>query len=111
MELPATSAVTAANFAASVRQTFAGADSKPEGPGVSSSCLRKVNESLEVMLGIYWVQQGSRRWAPYLDLEFSHSAKVTSTCQRSRVSSRPNTSVHVGAKATINGAKVRKPLD
>src|SRR5260221_3649905 len=45
MLLPATSPRTLENFAASSRQTFAGADSNPEGPGVSSSLCRKPSES------------------------------------------------------------------
>src|SRR5436190_1917796 len=44
MLLPATSFETSANPRASSRQTLAGADSKPDGPGVSSSRLRKPME-------------------------------------------------------------------
>src|SRR6185437_11683645 len=50
MLLPCTSDCTVANFAASSRQTRAGADSKPDGPGVSSRRFRKVvDESLSMV--------------------------------------------------------------
>src|SRR5438094_829061 len=47
MLLPWTSAVTFANEAAYLRQSFAGAASNPDGPGVSRSDLRKVSESAD----------------------------------------------------------------
>src|SRR6266542_518400 len=47
MLLPATSAVTLAKLLAYLRQSFAGALSKPEGPGVSRSDLRKVSDSAD----------------------------------------------------------------
>src|SRR5215208_677957 len=47
--LPVTSFVTSANARASSRHTLAGADSKPEGPGVSSSRLRNAIEDSESM--------------------------------------------------------------
>src|SRR5687767_10515276 len=47
MLLPATSPLTFANWRAWSRQTLAGADSKPEGPGVSSSFFRNVIDSGE----------------------------------------------------------------
>src|ERR1700681_1099994 len=46
---PATSPVTFANCFACSRHTFAGADSKPDGPGVSSSFLRKPSDSEEII--------------------------------------------------------------
>ena len=50
MLLPCTSDSTFANFAASSRHTRAGAASKPDGPGVSSSRFRKVTDvSLSMM--------------------------------------------------------------
>ena len=49
MLLPATSVVTSAKARASSRQTRAGADSNPEGPGVSSRRLRKAIEDSESM--------------------------------------------------------------
>src|SRR2546423_220959 len=48
--LPATSPLTFANFFACSRQILAGAASNPDGPGVSSSFLRKVIDSAEIML-------------------------------------------------------------
>src|SRR5688572_6110939 len=49
MLLPATSPRTSAKAAASSRQTRAGADSNPDGPGVSSRRLRKaIEESLNM---------------------------------------------------------------
>src|SRR5258705_13478537 len=43
--LPATSPDTLANFLACSRQTFAGAASNPDGPGVSRSFFRKERDS------------------------------------------------------------------
>src|SRR6266566_4509720 len=47
--LPATSPLTFANCFAWSRHTFAGADSKPEGPGVSRSFFKKVRDSEEII--------------------------------------------------------------
>src|SRR5829696_3779787 len=51
--LPATSFETSANAPASSRQTRAGADSNPEGPGVSRSRFRKAMEDSESMR-VHW---------------------------------------------------------
>jgi len=47
--LPATSFVTSANGRASSRQMFAGADSNPDGPGVSRRRFRNPMEESESM--------------------------------------------------------------
>src|SRR5688500_17187589 len=50
MLLPATSQDTSAKARASLRHTLAGADSNPDGPGVSSSRLRKaVDDSVSMV--------------------------------------------------------------
>ncbi len=50
MLLPCTSAVTLANVDAYFRQSFAGALSKPDGPGVSRRLFRKVSDSADKLL-------------------------------------------------------------
>src|SRR4030095_8709623 len=52
--LPATSFDTSAKVAASSRQSLAGADSKPDGPGVSSNRLRNASEESESMRVHWW---------------------------------------------------------
>src|SRR3954465_14986635 len=47
--LPATSPLTVENCLACSHQILAGAPSKPEGPGVSRSFLRKLSESGEII--------------------------------------------------------------
>src|SRR6185503_13514968 len=47
--LPATSPDTLANCLACSRQTFAGAASNPDGPGVSRSFFRKERDSEEII--------------------------------------------------------------
>src|SRR6266852_2498340 len=49
--LPATSPLTFANFFAYSRHSFAGAASKPEGPGVSRSCFKKLRDSVAIIRG------------------------------------------------------------
>jgi hypothetical protein len=49
MLLPVTSFETSANARASSRQTLAGADSKPDGPGVSSRRFKNVIEDSDSM--------------------------------------------------------------
>src|SRR4029450_13970108 len=70
MLFPATSFDTSANARASSRQSLAGADSNPDGPGVSSSCFRNEMEELERRRAGHWwndddlhLNRGQRRRA------------------------------------------------
>src|SRR5687767_8139716 len=65
--LPATSPRTSAKAAASSRQTRAGADSNPDGPGVSSRRFRNAMEE-SLNMRVDW-EEADRPVAPAVDMD------------------------------------------
>src|SRR3979411_527692 len=75
--VPATSPDTFANCFACSRHTFAGADSKPDGPGVSSSFLRKPRDSEEIIR-----EKGKEPPAEYSISPKVAAARANDSCSR-----------------------------
>src|SRR3979411_926120 len=87
--VPATSPLTFANCLACSRHTFAGADSKPEGPGVSSSFLRKPRDSEEIIR-----EEGRERRPEYSIFPEVSAARANDSCSVVQHAVFPNLNFH-----------------